>query len=44
MKPILNVLILAAAAAVAVALVATRRPTRPAAAQGSWQPIDQPST
>jgi len=39
-KPVLNVLVLAAAAAVAVALVATRRPSRPNPKQGSWQPMD----
>ncbi|MEA3501408.1 MAG: hypothetical protein U9R47_01430 [Actinomycetota bacterium] len=44
MKPVLNTLVLAAAAAVAVALVVTRRPSRPPVRQGSWQPDDQPSS
>ncbi|MEN8234024.1 MAG: hypothetical protein ABFR89_03785 [Actinomycetota bacterium] len=44
MKPVINVLVLAAAAAVAVTLVATRRPSRPAPRQGSWEPVDRPSS
>ncbi|MEN8112819.1 MAG: hypothetical protein ABFS21_00410 [Actinomycetota bacterium] len=44
MKPVLNALILAAAAAVAITLVATRKPNRPAPQQGSWEPVDRPSS
>jgi|GEM_PF-5441851 len=43
-KPAINILFVAAAAAVAVALVVTRRPGRPPAAAGSWQPIDRPAS
>lgn len=42
MRPVFNVAVLAAAAAVAVALVVTRRPSRPPAPEGSWQPVDPP--
>lgn len=41
MKPVINVAILAAAAAVAVFLVASRRERRPAPQAGTWEPADR---
>lgn len=41
MKPIINVAVLAAAVAVAVALVVTRKERRPAPEAGTWEPADR---
>jgi len=41
MKPIVNVAVLAAAAAVAVALVVSRRERRPAPEAGTWEPAER---